>query len=86
MELNVTLLEALQPVYHNYGIKQIRLIPFVCVIKSGKIKLNKHLKMAWITLDQLQEIDFSAADKKLINLDINLRGLEKYTRKQIDQS
>ena len=86
LELNISILQALHAVEHDYGIKEIRLIPFVCVIKSGKIQLNHHIKMAWITMDQLQGIDFPEADKKLISLDVNLMELEKYTGKQMDQS
>ena len=86
LDIHIRVREALIAVEYNYGIKQIRLIPFICTIKNGDIKLNHHHQKDWVSIKQLPEIDFSEADKKLISLDENLQILQKYTGEQVDQS
>ncbi|WP_346862220.1 NUDIX domain-containing protein [uncultured Draconibacterium sp.] len=84
LELEIRVLERLPGVEYDYGIKNIMLIPFVCSIESGELKLNDHIKTAWIEMAELGTVDFSAADKKLIGIDSNQKSLKKYTRKQVD--
>uniref|UniRef100_UPI00321654B1 (deoxy)nucleoside triphosphate pyrophosphohydrolase n=1 Tax=uncultured Draconibacterium sp. TaxID=1573823 RepID=UPI00321654B1 len=83
LELKIEIVEALQAIEHDYGMKRIRLIPFVCVIKSGSLKLNDHIKTEWVKPDRLNEFDLSEADKKLIELAENRKVLEKYAGKQM---
>lgn len=81
LELEIGILSKVNPVEFDYGIKQIILIPFICSIKKGEIKLNEHHAFRWVDIDELNDIDFSAADKKLINEKENRRILEEYLRK-----
>ena len=67
-ELNVEI-EIIQPmsaVQFDYGNKQIRLIPFVCSICSGEIRLNEHIAQQWFCFDEWEPIDWSGADRELI--------------------
>ncbi|WP_346858779.1 (deoxy)nucleoside triphosphate pyrophosphohydrolase [uncultured Draconibacterium sp.] len=84
LELEIRILERLLGVEYDYGIKKIELIPFVCSIESGELKLNDHIKTAWVEMAELGTVDFSAADKKLIGIDSNQKSLKKYTREQVD--
>lgn len=81
LELDIEIEESMEAVTHNYGTKKIELIPFVCSIKSGKLKLNDHINQQWIEVHELDEIDFSAADKKLISTKGIGEILKKYTGK-----
>lgn len=78
LDVEVTVLGKLVPVEHDYGIKQIRLIPFVCEIIKGDIQLHTHSSKRWIKPKELESIDFSEADKVLINLKENKQLLKKY--------
>lgn len=73
-------------IQHDYGFKQIELIPFICQIKSGVIKLNEHIAYKWISYEELFNTDFSEADKKLIQLAENLEILKKYLGKNKNYS
>lgn len=84
LELEIRILEKLPGVEYDYGIKKIELIPFICGIKSGELKLNDHIKTEWIEMDKLYAVDFSAADKKLIDLETSKKSLKKYARKKVD--
>lgn len=81
LELKINVIEALVPVEHDYGIKKIKLIPFICTIKSGNLKLNNHIEEKWITINELNRMNFSEADKLLIKIKLNRQALEKYLRK-----
>jgi 8-oxo-dGTP diphosphatase len=78
LEIEIGILESMIPVKYDYGFKQIELIPFLCTLKSGRIKLNVHSDFKWVTLEKLSEIDFAEADRKLIQLNENQKILEKY--------
>ncbi len=84
LELDVLVLERLVAVEHDYGIKKIRLIPFVCTIVDGEIKLNNHINKKWVPVCSLAEVDFSEADKRLVTSVENRALLQKYCREQVD--
>lgn len=69
----------LDPIEFDYGNFQICLIPFICKITSGEIKLAEHLSMQWLNFSELNLIDWAEADLELIeknreNLKIISRG------------
>ena len=80
LNLTVEVVEALTPVEYDYKIKAIRLIPFVCSLVSGEMKLNDHRAVKWMTIDELGELDLAEADKVLIQLVENRMCLKKYFR------
>jgi len=84
LELDILVENNLIPVEHDYAIKKIKLIPFICSIKGGNLKLNNHINAKWVELTKLQKIDFSEADKRLIMKGENMELLKEYSRKQKD--
>lgn len=65
----------------DYGFKTIKLFPFICSIKNGKIKLTEHYDCKWIKFNEIKNIDFSRADKNLVEQEQNRAILKKYIRK-----
>jgi len=56
------------PVAHDYGIKQIKLFPFVCSLEHDKIDLSEHQNLVWLDAPDLSELDWQEADRLLIQL------------------
>ncbi|WP_319500854.1 (deoxy)nucleoside triphosphate pyrophosphohydrolase [uncultured Draconibacterium sp.] len=83
LNLTVEVEEALIPVEYDYKIKAIRLIPFVCSLASGEVKLNDHNAVKWVTIDELDELDLAEADKVLIQMNENRDRLKKYAREKM---
>jgi len=81
LEIEIEILEPMITVQYDYGFRLIELIPFLCILKSGQIKLNVHNDFKWVTLKNLKEIDFAEADRKLIQLNENQKILKKYLGK-----
>jgi 8-oxo-dGTP diphosphatase len=76
--IEIRILDLIIPVQHDYGFRKIELIPFICEIHSGSIKLTEHIFCKWISFEELFNTDFSEADKKLILLTENQKKLKKY--------
>ena len=47
---------------HDYGDKQIRLIPFLCETLSSKPVLREHDEYRWMRPGELLKLDMTAAD------------------------
>ena len=86
LKIIVKIREKLTHINYDYGFRQIQLIPFVCSIKSGKIKLTEHKNLRWIDLKNMDKIDFLQADKKLLEHKKNINVLEKYLRENMNDS
>jgi len=66
LTIRIEILNQLVPVEFDYGSKQIHLIPFVCEISSGEIKLTEHIATQWLEFEELASTDWSDADGELI--------------------
>jgi 8-oxo-dGTP diphosphatase len=67
LELQIQVISPLQPVEYDYGNIQIRLIPLICKITSGTVKLTEHHDLKWVTFDELKLLDWCEADALLVN-------------------
>ena len=76
--IEIRILDLMIPVQHDYGFSKIELIPFICEIHSGSINLTEHIDFKWISIENLELMDLSDADRKIIQTDENRLILEKY--------
>jgi 8-oxo-dGTP diphosphatase len=60
--MNVIITGRLDPVEHDYGNKQIRLIPFICETLSSKPVLKDHDDYRWVRPDELSGLDMTPPD------------------------
>lgn len=63
-ELGISVIIAgrLDPVEHDYGYRQIRLIPFLCDTLAHKPVLSEHDEYRWMIPGELVTLDLTAAD------------------------
>lgn len=57
--------------YHNlypYDDFSITLYAYKCKLISGDLTLSEHTDAKWVTVDEMQNMDFAEADKPLIEL------------------
>lgn len=78
LSLKISIIKKMVPVKYDYGFKAIRLIPFLCEIKRGTLRLNDHEAIKWIRPAELQKLDLAAADKVLIEHSQNAAFLKEY--------
>ena len=60
--------QLLPSVKHIYSKNAIKLIPFICRIKSGEIALSEHHSFRWTDCADLDKIDFLEADVEVVAL------------------
>lgn len=80
LEWDIDVIHEMVPVEFDYGIKKIRLFPFICKIIDGTLKLNDHLAIKWVGFAELLVSDLSAADKDVVLHPMNREILKKYIR------
>lgn len=47
---------------HHYREKSIKLIPFVCSVISGEVRLKEHQSWSWFHHKELETLDWAEAD------------------------
>jgi 8-oxo-dGTP diphosphatase len=62
LSIDIVICKRLESVSHDYGIKKIRLIPFICDTLDEFPVLSEHVAYKWIPPSKLGGIDFSEAD------------------------
>jgi len=62
LSIEIVICSRLNPVDHDYGHKQIRLIPFICDTLDNMPFLSEHIAFEWVELNNLKTFDFSQAD------------------------
>ncbi|MET1054590.1 MAG: (deoxy)nucleoside triphosphate pyrophosphohydrolase [Pedobacter sp.] len=62
LNVEVEIIRAMLPSEHDNGQQAIRLIPFICRIKSGDIQLTEHAAIVWLEPEKLDTLDWAEAD------------------------
>ena len=86
LEIDISILRKMYPVEWDYGFKKIELIPFLCLPESKQIRLTEHHQFFWENLESLSDLNFSKADRELINHSGNYKILKEYFRENMDNS
>lgn len=61
LQVEIEILRPMLP-YEHKAEPSIRLIPFICRIKSGELKLTEHAAFLWLQPEELPALDWAAAD------------------------
>jgi 8-oxo-dGTP diphosphatase len=51
---------------HDYGDKQIRLIPFQCELVSGEPVAREHASLRWVSIHDLADLTWCEADVPIV--------------------
>jgi 8-oxo-dGTP diphosphatase len=60
--IEVNIHQPLNVTTHNYPTFTVTLYPFICTVRKGSITLHEHVALSWLTVDQLPDLDWTAAD------------------------
>lgn len=68
-ELNITanIKSLYLTVIHEYPDFELTMHSFLCEVKSQELKLNEHISLEWLTLKELKNLDWAAADIPIVN-------------------
>jgi 8-oxo-dGTP diphosphatase len=68
LDIDIVVEKSMKPIDFDYPAKHIKLIPFVCRIANGQPLAIEHNAVMWIEIDRFDELHWSAADKKLFQI------------------
>jgi len=69
--VEVEILKAMVPAVYDDGNQKIRLIPFICIITSGEIRLAEHEAYLWLSPADLNDLDWASADIPVVQQYLN---------------
>jgi len=52
---------------HEYPDFELTMHGFICEVKTKDVKLNEHIAMQWLSLNELNKLDWAAADIPIVN-------------------
>lgn len=54
-------------VVHQYPDFELTMHSFICEVKTQEITLHEHIDNQWLTIKELQKLDWAAADIPIVN-------------------
>jgi 8-oxo-dGTP diphosphatase len=54
-------------VVHEYPDFELTMHSYICEVKTKELTLNEHIAQEWLSLDQLNKLDWAAADIPIVN-------------------
>ncbi len=67
LNLEIRVEQLLPSVIHEYEGDKIKLIPFVCSLRSGELRLTEHKSVRWLKRSELSSVAMLEADMKVIH-------------------
>lgn len=58
--------EYLMTVFHNYPDFQLTMHAYICPVETRDIVLTEHIAAKWLSVDELSELDWAAADLPIV--------------------
>ena len=54
-------------VVHEYPDFELTMHSFICEVDTKELTLNEHISLEWLTLNELQKLDWAAADIPIVD-------------------
>lgn len=67
LEMSIFIKEEYMKVEHQYPDFYLVMHTFICEVKSQELTLNEHLSYKWLSLSELTNLDWAAADIPIVN-------------------
>ena len=66
LSVDIEVSEFLMTVEHAYPDFHLTMHVFKCVLDQGEITLNEHVALKWLSIDELDQLDWAAADVPVV--------------------
>ncbi len=53
-------------VVHEYPDFELTMHSYICEVETKELILNEHIDKKWLTIDELESLDWAAADKPIV--------------------
>ena len=72
LSVDIEVSEFLMTVEHTYPDFYLTMHVFKCVLDQGEITLNEHVALKWLSIDELDQLDWAAADIPVVKFLMHL--------------
>lgn len=72
LKTDIEVIDYLMTVHHEYNTFKLIMHAYRCKVIKGKLELTEHLDSAWLTVEEMKNYDFAAADIPIIEMLTNL--------------
>ena len=66
LSVDIEVSEFLMTVEHTYPDFHLTMHVFKCILDQGEITLNEHVALKWLSIDELDQLDWAAADVPVV--------------------
>jgi 8-oxo-dGTP diphosphatase len=67
LDMVIFIKEAYMTVEHKYPDFYLIMHTFICEVKSQELKLKEHISHKWLSIDEIENLDWAAADIPIVN-------------------
>jgi 8-oxo-dGTP diphosphatase len=67
LEMTIFIKEKYMTVEHQYPDFYLVMHTFICEVKSQELKLKEHISHEWLSIDEIENLDWAAADIPIVN-------------------
>ena len=60
--LEIHQLQYLMTVKHSYPDFYLIMHAYTCALKAGEVELREHVRLKWLSVEELDQLDWAAAD------------------------
>lgn len=64
--IEIEVIEAMPRVSYSYPAHTVKLLPFICEMKGGEIRLTEHQEFLWVDCTALDQLDLLEADVEVL--------------------
>jgi 8-oxo-dGTP diphosphatase len=90
LSIDIVIFKKLSAVEHDYGHKQLRLIPFICDTLDELPMLSEHVEFKWVEPGALLNVDFCEADivvaRNYLESEVSSEYFEKQSERKTGSS
>ncbi len=66
LNINIDVKSFLIQVNHQYPDFKLKMDTFICEINDGVLELNEHIDYKWLSINELSDLDWAAADLPIV--------------------
>ena len=66
LNLNIMHLKKFLTVEHEYADFRLTMYSYLCKIESGELELKEHIASVWLSIGELDKLDWAAADLPIV--------------------
>ncbi len=74
LDITPTIKSLFLKVVHQYPDFELTMHSYICEVDTDELTLKEHVAMKWLTLQEIDKLDWAAADLQIVNQFLNMES------------